>query len=167
MKFPRLNRAFTLTVIVASLSGVGVAAASAADPTPNGGAAPAVQSVVNISRSTNVVNFANRLVYCGVGTSGSTCTISSGQSATRSIGLALGVTRGFVAGQISISADSTLSVSVACTSPALLVGQKWSAYPYGTRISYQIRQIQQFTPTITSGTLYAFNPNGAIYCRQE
>lgn len=52
---------------------------------------PVVIKVVNISRVSNVVNWADRLASYGVGSSGSISTISYMKSATRSIDLALGV----------------------------------------------------------------------------
>ncbi|MEO8095181.1 MAG: hypothetical protein ABI632_09620 [Pseudolysinimonas sp.] len=111
-------------------------------------------------------NYSQRLTYCQVGTSGATCTISSSWSATRTIGLDLGVTRSVVAAGLSISSSGSKSVSVSCTSPVLNAGDRWSAYPKGSRYTYQVRKTTTYTtpPTSTSGVLNAFDPDGGVYC---
>jgi len=124
-------------------------------------------SLINISRYTSQVNFGQRLTYCGTGTSGTTCTISATYSATRSIGLDLGVTRSVVAAGLSISSAFSSSVSIGCQSPLLQVGQKWAAYPYGTLLYYNVKKSITYTQPTTSVRLTPFSPDGAIFCRVE
>lgn len=126
-----------------------------------------VYQVVNKTSTTGYVNYAQKLTYCQSGTAGVSCTISSTYSATRTIGVSLGWTRAGVAAGLSISSASSVSVSVACTSPPLAAGQKFVAYPIGTRYSYRIYHYGTYITPTYSGYLTAFNPNGAIYCRVE
>lgn len=112
-------------------------------------------------------NFSNRLTYCVAGTTGTTCTLSTTKDATRSIGLDLGITRSAVAASLNISSAWTRSVSVSCTSPALTVGQKFAAYPRGTKFTYRIKRWGTMQTTTYSSYLSAFNPDGGILCRVE
>ena len=146
-----------------------LSASAADDPLnqPNVGAYPTVLSVINISRANNVVNYGNRIIYCGVGTTGTSCTISNTYSASRTIATSLGITRSAVAGSLSISDSYSQSVGVTCSSPPMSVGQKFAAYPYGTRLYYQVKKATYGYPDQYSGNLTAFSPNGSIYCRVE
>lgn len=120
--------------------------------------------------SKSYVDKAHPLGSCKAGKSGVTCRIDITTSATRTVGLALGATRGWASGQLSISSAKTQSTAVSCTSPKLKKGQVFRAYPRGTRYSYTI---QKWLVTTTgyvyvlgkSKTLYAFNPKkNSIYC---
>jgi len=44
------------------------------------------------------------------------------------------------------------------------LGQIWSAYPYGTLLTYRIRTVTTGSTTYT-GWLSAFDPTGGVYCR--
>lgn len=130
---------------------------------------------VNKSKTANSINFAQLLASCSVGTSGATCTISKGKTATRTISLSLGASRGVIASQLGISADTSVSVSTSCTSPVMSAGQVWKAYPVGDRWSYRIHKrttvynnqgFVQSTTNEYSAYLSAFNPYSAsIHCR--
>lgn len=128
------------------------------------------REVINKSKVSNsYVNRSNRLGSCTVGSTGSVCTISRTESATRSIDLSLGITRGAVSASLGISAAQSVSTAVSCTSPAMNAGQTWSAYPRGDRWSYNVRKKTilggSVVNTETSGTLYAFNPRANdVYC---
>lgn len=106
---------------------------------------------------------------CKVGTSGSKCTISSGKSATRTVDLAFGISRGAVTGSLGIKNGSTVSVSTSCSSPPLAAGRVYRAYPIGQKWQYKVKKITHLgvglTQTQTSGLLTAFNPSSThIYC---
>ena len=75
-------------------------------------------NLVNKTSTSNYVNRSNRLALCNVATSGTTCTISSGKTATRTIDLSFNATRAGVAGTLGISSSTTQTISVSCTSPA-------------------------------------------------
>ncbi|HEU5223831.1 MAG TPA: hypothetical protein VFU07_09160 [Candidatus Lumbricidophila sp.] len=121
--------------------------------------------VVNQTTTPNYINYSNRLTYCMAVTAGQTCQISQTFSVTRTIGVDLGYSREGVAAELSISSAATASVSVTCTSPVLGAGQRFEAYPIGTRYSYQIKKWGTMQPVTYSGWLTAFNPNGGIACR--
>ena len=153
-----ISRLAAVTALVAaSILGGGVAA-NAAPP-----AGYIVQySVINKSTlSTNYTNLSNELARCNAASAGITCSISKTTSASRSISLSLGITRAAVASGLGISADTSQSIGVSCTSPALQAGQSLRAYPVGTRYSYQVQKRTYIGASVTvenSGTLYAFNP---------
>jgi hypothetical protein len=99
---------------------------------------------------------------CSIGTAGGTCTITTGKSVTRTVGLSLGASRDWAAGQLSISSANTVSTSVSCTSPPLPAGGVWRAKARGDRFTYKIRKQtwigQILYSTETSGTQSSFNP---------
>lgn len=122
--------------------------------------------------SSSYTNLSDLLANCK--SNGGTCTISKSEAATRSIGLALGASRGWAAAQLTISASATRTLGISCTSPVLTSKQVWKAYPLGKRWSYKIRSQRMawdefgpaypIGPATTSGTLYAFEPTG-VACR--
>ena len=112
---------------------------------------------------------------CKVMTTGSVCDISKNLSASRTIGVAFGLSRSAVATQLNISSAKTQSVSVGCTSPKMKKGQVWEARSVGTRYVYKIRKDKAYKPRFgrtrwapkaTSGFRVAFNPSKShIACR--
>lgn len=107
---------------------------------------------------------------CLIGTKGGTCTISKGKSATRSIELSGGLTRGMIAGSLGFSSSFTETVDVSCTSPALSPGATWTAKPLGTKHVYSKKRTTHFwgvqvgAAVVTTG-LRAFNPyQSQIFC---
>ena len=144
----------------------GVGAAHAADDPLLGTNATggSVTSVVDISRQYNNIGYHKRITYCGVGTAGATCTLSKSTTVSRDIQLGMNLSRTFVAASLNISDSASKSVTVACTSPPMQPGQIWSAYPYGTRLTYRIVTRTTASASYTNW-LYAFNPTGGIYCR--
>ena len=87
--------------------------------------------------SSQYTNLSQLLAMCRA--SSGVCTTDESKSATRTIGLALGATRSWAAGQLSISTAASRTLSISCTSPRLKAGQVWKAYPLGVRWSYKIR----------------------------
>lgn len=162
----RKSVAVTLSVVMALTLG-SVSSASASDG--NAGR-PGIllwhhEELVNVSSISDITNYGQSLGGCVAGSPGITCSISVAKSATRSISLALSVTRGFVAGPLGISSEASVSVSVSCSSPPLAVGQSFSAYPRGNRYYYRIHVTQNYAPTDQlSASLTAFSPNGRYYC---
>lgn len=125
-------------------------------------------TVINKSSTSNSIG-TQVLASCTVAVAGATCTITSGKSATRTIGLTFGATRSQVAGSLNISAAATQTISVSCTSPALPKGGSWRAKPKGTKFTYKIRELTYVDAIIVSqrdsATLTAFSPTAnAIYC---
>jgi hypothetical protein len=82
------------------------------------------QTVVNkTTLSTRYTDKSRQISRCTVYTTGGTCSISKGKSATRTIQTSLGITRNAVASSLSISAASTVSLTASCNSPVLKSGQ--------------------------------------------
>ncbi|MBF4603163.1 hypothetical protein [Curtobacterium sp. VKM Ac-2884] len=106
-----------------------------------------------------------KLASCGSRTVAMDCSLTKGKAATRSIGLDLGATRAWAAGQLKISASATQSVSVTCRKQKVAKGKQLVAYPVGVRYKYKIEKHitgggKEYV-TDTSGWLYAFNPGSA------
>ncbi|KHK96346.1 hypothetical protein LK09_15240 [Microbacterium mangrovi] len=126
--------------------------------------------VVNISRSYHVRG-TQEIGRCGVGSNGTTCSITKTRGATRSIQSSFGLTRGAVAAGLSITSAASVQVSVGC-SRKINRNQVLVAYPIGTKYRYRIRKtVSTFTGIRTSKHtsysryLTAFSPGGAsIYC---
>ena len=170
MRFKKLGGiALVLGLLLATAGATSASAEEAVDDGPEKAAGPVVtyREVINKTSQSNYIRYgeANRLTHCVVVTSGQTCTISRTFDVTRSIGVSLGMTRAAVAASLSISSASSVSVGVSCTSPTMKVGQKYEAYPVGTRYTYKIKRWGTNQPATTSGTLSAFNPNRGIACR--
>jgi hypothetical protein len=124
--------------------------------------------VVNKTSQSNVVG-SQVLASCTVAVAGATCTITSGKTATRTIAYTFGATREGVATSLNISAASSVTLSVSCTSPPLSAGGSWRAKPRGTKYTYKIRELTYVDAIIVSqrdsAYLNAYNPTAnAIYC---
>ena len=158
MSFRRKIASFAAIVLLSALP---IGAAQSAQAIP-GGAVTVYKVVSKSLLSSNYTNYSNELARCNAATSGVTCSISQSVSATRTIGLDLGASRGVIATGLSISSASSTSISVTCNSPAMSAGQSFRAYPVGSRYSYKIqkRAVAPGSDTLlaTSGTLYAFDP---------
>lgn len=106
-----------------------------------------------------------KLASCGSRTAAMDCSLTKGKAATRSIGLDLGATRKWAAGQLKISASGTQSVSVTCRKQKVAKGKQLVAYPVGVRYKDKIEKHMTGAGkdyvTGTSGWLYAFNPGSA------
>jgi hypothetical protein len=122
-------------------------------------------SVVNKSKSANYTDKSRQISRCTVQTNNSSCGISRGESATRTIGLALGASRSFVASQLSISSAASVSTTVTCMSPKMKKGQSWVAWGQGDRFTYKIKKETLVSGAVlgstTSGTVSAFNPKAS------
>lgn len=115
--------------------------------------------------STDYTNRSNEIGSCRVLTSGASCTVTTSVSATVSVGLDLGASRGFVTGALNITSATSVSSSASCTSPALPAGSTFRAWPRGTQYSYKLRHFSRSGGVSTSGTLSAFVPRqNAITC---
>lgn len=106
-----------------------------------------------------------KLASCGSRNTAMNCALNQGSTATRSIGLDLGATRGWAAGQLRINSSSSQNVSVTCSRQKVPKGKQLVAYPVGVRYKYKIEKHLtgggKDYVTGTSGWLYAFNPGNA------
>jgi hypothetical protein len=126
--------------------------------------------VVNISRTYHVRG-SQEIGRCGTATNGMTCSITRTRSATRTIQSSFGLTRGTVAAGLSITAATSVQVSVSC-SHKINANQVLVGYPIGTKYRYRIQKhVRTFTGISTSihnsysRYLTAFSPGSAsIYC---
>ncbi|MFJ2543076.1 hypothetical protein [Microbacterium sp. NPDC087589] len=109
------------------------------------------------------------IASCTVGTSGGTCTISSGKTVTRIVGATFGVDVCFVKAQLSISRADSEVTSVSRTSPVLSAGQTWAAWGMGNKFEYKSKRwyatpIGETIPKISTEQR-AFDPDGTqIQC---
>jgi hypothetical protein len=124
--------------------------------------------VVNVSSSRNQLG--GVIGSCNIRSSGGTCQISRGKTASRDIQLSLGASRGSVAAGLNISAGTSVATTVSCSSPPMSAGQTWKARAVGTRYYYNVNKqkgVQGRTGIIgwntvaTSGRLTALNPYGS------
>lgn len=128
------------------------------------------RKVVNQTSTSNYVDRSREIARCSVATAGLSCSINKTSSATRTIDVALGISRGSVASSLGISDSTTVAVSVTCSSGALKKGQSLVAHSMGTRYTYKINKTVARSGVVlsseTSGWLYAFNPSSSgISCR--
>ena len=165
-----LTKIFTTAAVSVALILGGSVVANAAT-----GKQPAIlpvsyyNKVVNKSFVGNYINKANRVGICGVTTRNTTCSISSGKTAARTVDLAFGASRGLVTGSIGISNASSTTIQVSCNSPKMNPGQYFQAYPLGRRYQYQIAkhiiQLNRDSVVSTSAWLHAFDPySSGISC---
>lgn len=157
------------------VTGLGVGPAVQASEREAAAAVPAFGSVtqlkvVNKSATKNYIDRSRRIAHCNVQSNGLGCSINRTSSATRTIQLSLGISRGAVASQLGISSANSVSVAVTCTAQTMKKGQTLVAYSVGTRHKYQVNKKTARSGFVlsnsTSGWLYAFNPYSAgISCR--
>lgn len=178
----KINRAFCATLMTAALLVVGLspaaAIASEQDPAAQETTEVEVEPMATVTRtminkktlSTSYVNKNDRLAECKITTNGGNCSIMRSETAIRTIGLSLGATRSWAAGELGISSSAGMTTAISCNSGPMKSGQIWKAWPIGSRYSYQIRRLtiyggQQYPVTETSRLLYAFNPRqNAVAC---
>ncbi|UBU08892.1 hypothetical protein [Nonomuraea gerenzanensis] len=124
-----------------------------------------VYSIEKIGKlMTNVYDGTRLLTSCQAD-KGGTCTISRSFSVTRTIGVALGVSRSFVSAELNMSSARTVEVRAACTSRVFSSNnQIYKAYPAGTRQWYKVVEKYyvggKLKRTTKSVPLQAFNPRG-------
>ncbi|MFC8599552.1 hypothetical protein [Isoptericola sp. NPDC057191] len=160
------------TVTVATLALFGLMFAGTVTTAQPADAATTYTMVDKKLRNKRYIQYRQELGSCSVSKSGYRCRISHTDGATRTIGLSLGSTRSWVAGQLHIDKSRTVSSSVACTSGKMKKGQVLRAYPVGKLYSYRIRKLSVpvgwggwFSYT-TSKTKWAFDPQkNGIHCR--
>ncbi|MGW8565566.1 hypothetical protein [Isoptericola sp. NPDC055881] len=125
-----------------------------------------VKSVVNKRRISKYYTDRSRQIgRCTIRTSGATCSISKGKTATRTIQTTYGLSRYSVASSLGISSAKSVTTQAACTSPKMKKGKSWVGWAQGSRYRYKIQsksRVAGFTIFGNkSGWLYAFNPNPA------
>lgn len=113
--------------------------------------------------STSYTNRASVIGQCKISRANSTCTISSGSSATGTVQAALGATPKGLSGQLGVSVSKSVSVNVSCTSPKMPKNSSYRAWAVGTRYKYKVQKIKTVwgssSVQATSGWLYAFKPS--------
>lgn len=155
-------------VLAIAILGTALAPAAMAAPASREGARtiPVIVydrfTVQNKVKTSNYTNKAQTLADCLVTRAGSHCTIIKQSTASRSIGLALGASRGIVSSSLNISGGTSESVSIQCTSPALPKNGRFRAWPRGDRFTYKVKRETIVSNAVasrsTSATLTAFNP---------
>lgn len=152
-----------LGTVVAALAVLMAGSAVAAAPASAGVYRTTYQ--VNVKSTTN--NYRGAFIMDCSASKGGRCTITKSLSATRTINLSLGVSRGVVAGGLGWSSASTTTVSGSCTSPPFSASHHvYKAYVKGTQKTYTVTKRiylgTKLLKTETSGTLKGFNPTGII-----
>ena len=90
----------------------------------------------DVSSTPQWIDYTQAIGSCS--SAGGTCTIAKGHTATTTIEVSTGITRGEIAAGLGISASESVTVDVSCSSPVLKPGETWTAYPRGTRYDYAI-----------------------------
>jgi hypothetical protein len=163
VKFGRLFRLILATLLMGVvLPLVGAIPANAAvDPS-----APVwyVVDVIGVSKTTDVTRYDMVLAKCGGSPSPITCTIASGRTATRTIGVSFGISAAGVAATLGISSSRSVTITSSCSGVTRPPTYSWiSGYAYGDTYRYTVRQrtyeYGRLTQTRTS-VQYTFNPTG-------
>lgn len=138
MKFNTRAALAALTIVGALLAGTQPAAAAAEiQCSPGAGVACPHYEIIDVKRTGGHVDNLKPIASCTVGSGGGTCTITSGKTVTRTVGVRLGVDVGFVKSQLSISQADAELTSVSCTSPVLSAGQTWATWGMGNKFEVQ------------------------------
>lgn len=145
---------------------------AAAAPVTEGNAPNAdyryVVSVVDKSVTRGVTDYGQVLATCGTPSRTVTCGINRTESATRTIGVSAGVSRGFVAGKLGISSSRTVSLAISCERKTTSTYPYLAAYVVNDVWSYTVRTKKydyhtgKLVSTINSKQ-WAYNPKG-IHC---
>ncbi|MFC7431812.1 MULTISPECIES: hypothetical protein [unclassified Agrococcus] len=113
---------------------LGVALATA----PASTADAAAQRFLATNVTTTSYALGGEIARCSVSSDGGVCAITSGRNATRTITAEIGATRAEIAASLGISAATTVTLTVGCTSPPMRAGQTWRARAMGTRYVYTV-----------------------------
>ena len=115
--------------------------------------------------STSYTNKSKVIGQCKISRANSTCTISSGSTATGTVQAALGAAPMGLSGQVGVSGSKSVSVNVSCTSPKMPKNSSYRAWAVGTRYKYKVQKIRTVWGSSsvqgTSGWLYAFKPSAS------
>lgn len=115
--------------------------------------------IVDLSR-TKVTNFSQQKAVCYAGTSDINCSNAVRMTASKTISVSQGASRGWAAGQLGWTNTYSTEVSTTC-SKTLKKGQSLVAYPYGTKATYKIRKVvSPRGSSSTSGWMTSFAPTG-------
>ena len=129
------------------------------------GACAPKYAIVSKSSRSNYVDKTQVLGSCRALSNGTSCSISQLNASTNTVQTSFTVSKGWVTGQLGYSYSATTSISVTCNSPKMKKGQRFVAYPTGTRYSYKIKRTDIVGATTTSATLYSFKTTkNAIAC---
>lgn len=96
--------------------------------------------VVNVRKFPNKKDTSRPIASCEILRNGSTCTISKGATATRTVQVDFGVDYKWVSSKIGVSASKSQTVSVGCVSPPMKKGQIYRAWAVGDWREYRIHQ---------------------------
>jgi hypothetical protein len=123
-----------------------------------------VVDVTGVSKTTDVTRYDMVLGRCGGSTTPITCSISSGRTATRTIGVAFGISAGGVSASLGISSARSVTITSSCSGVTRPPTYSYiNGYAYGDTYRYTVRQRKyeygRLTQTQTS-VQYAFNPTG-------
>ncbi|TFV86151.1 hypothetical protein [Blastococcus sp. CT_GayMR16] len=163
MKFGRLIRRIAVAVAMGVVLPLVAAAPANAVVDPS---APVwyETSVTGVTRTSNVIRYDMRLGRCGGSPSPTSCTITSGKIATRTIGVTFGISVGAVAATLGISSARSVTITAGCTGSTRPPTYPWvSGYAFGDTYRYTIQQrtYQYGRLTQTANSVqYAFNPTG-------
>lgn len=120
--------------------------------------------VIGVSKTTNVTRYDMSLARCGGSPSPISCTISSGKTATRTIGVSFGISAAGVAGTLGISSAKSVTITSSCSGTTRPPTYSWiTGYAFGDTFTYTVRQrtyqYGRLTQTVNS-VQHAFNPTG-------
>jgi hypothetical protein len=125
-------------------------------------------SVINKSLTRGVVDYGQTLAVCGTPNRSVTCTIAETKSATRTIGVSVGASRGFVAGKLGVSNSTTKSMYISCSRTTTSNYPYLKAYVVNDVWSYTVRTEKydfytgKLVQTINSRQ-HAYDPKG-VHC---
>lgn len=117
----------------------------------------AFYKVVDKSKTSNYANRSQTLASCKALNTGVTCTIAKSASSTRTVQLGMTMKRQDITASLGFSSAATVGVTVSCTSPTMMSGQVFKAFPLGERHRYKVQR-ESLLGVEKTGWLYAFNP---------
>ncbi|MGK9146148.1 hypothetical protein KXS11_00785 [Plantibacter flavus] len=111
----------------------------------------------------NAIDYENPLTYCIALTGGLRCIISQNVTTSSRVEVAGGVRIGWVTASLARSWEESTSVSIVCTSPELQAGQRYYAYPTGTKYRFRTGTTF-FGESLNAADGSAFQVDGGVAC---
>lgn len=178
----RMRNGLALTSIITAAFALGAVAPASASPTGTASArfgwdpidagyypgAPSPitveERVTDLVQQREAVGFEDPITYCVALTAGQACSISTSVTKSSSITVAAGFDIKAVKTQISRSWSESKSVSVSCTSGPLAAGQRYYAYPTGTKSTFMNQRFADGSPTSAKHRGSAWEVDGGVAC---
>lgn len=121
------------------------------------------RDMADIQTARQQVKYEDPITYCLAITGGGTCTISQTDTKSSEVSVEAGISYAWVTGKVSYKWTTSTAVRVSCASPVMEAGQRFWAYPTGTRYTFSTFS-KFFGNRVLAAPGSAFEVDGGVAC---